>query len=146
MRSAQAGFGPLLPAGFDWSAFTLDGQRLAAAIAAEEVHVAVAESDGVRMGYGTVGPARDDDLDCGEIWSLFVEPEARGTGVADQLMGAGLEWLTARGYGTVMVWSFTANGRAAAFYRRHRFRPDGELTTLEVFAGLEAERLVAPLS
>ncbi|MBA3509358.1 MAG: GNAT family N-acetyltransferase [Thermoleophilaceae bacterium] len=146
MRSARAGFGPLLPDGFDWSAFVGGGERIAARIDQLDVRVAVADAGGTVEGYCVVGPTRDEGQAGGEVWTLFVDPGAWGGGAADRLLMDGLGWMSGRDADPVTVWSFVDNRRAKRFYERHAFRADGAQRTLPEFAGLVAERLARPQS
>ncbi len=143
-RSARAGFGPLLPGDFAWPA--ADGTRIAESIAGFDTRVLVADSDDAIAGYATLGPARDDDLDCGELRSLFVDPSHWRGGAAHMLVRDGFAWLATAGYNRAIVWSFKANERANAFYERWGFRADGREATLAEFSDLLAWRLAAPLS
>jgi len=78
------------------------------------------------VGYVTEGPARGDDVaGLGEIWAIYVDPEAQRRGVGRVLMDAGLGGLAARGYDEAMLWVFEANAAARAFYERMGWAPDG---------------------
>ncbi|THA29816.1 GNAT family N-acetyltransferase [Streptomyces sp. A1277] len=65
----------------------------------------------------------------GHVVGVFVRPEARGTGVADALFRAALEWawsLDEPRLERVRLYVHEENPRAAAFYRRIGFAPTGE--------------------
>ena len=68
----------------------------------------------------------------GESWaerqviSMWVDPSARGTGIADALIGAVAGWARADGARTLKLWVADASPRARAFYRRAGFRLTGE--------------------
>jgi ribosomal protein S18 acetylase RimI-like enzyme len=56
---------------------------------------------------------------------MWVDPEVRGLGIADQLVEAVCELASQTGGETVTLWVTEVNGRARAFYRRLRFAPTG---------------------
>ncbi|MFD4142650.1 GNAT family N-acetyltransferase [Streptomyces sp. NPDC058572] len=63
------------------------------------------------------------------VVGVFVRSEARGSGLADELFRAGIEWswaLDAPAVERVRLIFHTDNGRAEAVYRRMSFVPSGE--------------------
>ena len=97
--------------------------------------VLVAERDGRIMAVTSWGQRRDDrggaDL---ELMSIYLAPEARGTGLADRLVQQSL------GDADAVLWVFEGNARAIAFYRRHGFEPDGE-AELDIDTGVPEIRM-----
>lgn len=92
---------------------------------AEHVLTWVAEQGGRIVGFATLGPGRDEDVRRGdrEIYSIYLEPEQWGRGVARELMRT---VVTEAGAGThIVLWVMAGNERAQHFYRRHGFAPDG---------------------
>jgi GNAT superfamily N-acetyltransferase len=78
------------------------------------------------------GPARGDRAAEGpegkaarEVISMWVDPSARGTGIADALIGTVAGWARAEGARTLKLWVTDASPRARAFYQRAGFRPTG---------------------
>ena len=59
------------------------------------------------------------------VISMWVDPSARGTGIADALIGAVAGWARADGASILKLWVTDASPRARAFYRRAGFRPTG---------------------
>ena len=85
----------------------------------------VAESGGRIVGFATLGPGRDEDVRRGdrEIYSIYLDPEQWGRGVARELMRT---VVAEAGASTrIMLWVLAENERAQHFYRRNGFAPDG---------------------
>lgn len=59
----------------------------------------------------------------GELFGLWVSPEARGTGVSVALLEAALEQAHADSMGSVLYWVGTDNARGVGFASGHGFRP-----------------------
>lgn len=122
-RGAYAG---ILPASFladlDVSSRADDWSR---SITDPAATVLVAEADGRTLGFTSVGPARDEDAEDGdlEVYAIYLDPEAWGRGVARELMRTALRQVP-RGT-PVSIWLLADNTRAQHFYRRHGFQPDG---------------------
>jgi GNAT superfamily N-acetyltransferase len=103
-----------------------DGSRLAfVAVAADRV-----------VGYTLYGPARDDDLPdgTGEIYAIYVHPEAWSTGAGRALMAA---TLAALGDSPAILWVLTMNERARRFYAIAGFVPDGAQKLAEMLGGIQ---------
>ena len=93
-------------------------------LAAGQTSAFVAEEDGRVVGWCTVGASRDDDAD-GELWGIYVLPEAWGTGAGPALMAAALEALRAAGFREAILWVLSDNPRARRFYEREGWGADG---------------------
>ena len=89
----------------------------------ESEHVWVADDGGTVVGFASAGPSRSEQ-DVGELFALYVLPEAWGSGTAHALMNAVLGWLLAEEYTTAMLWVLEDNPRARAFYEREGWRFD----------------------
>lgn len=87
--------------------------------------ILLAEADGRALGFASIGPARDEDAEDGdlEVYAIYLDPEAWGRGVARDLMRTMLGKVPPRT--TVSLWVLKDNDRAQHFYRRHGFAPDG---------------------
>jgi GNAT superfamily N-acetyltransferase len=123
----------------------VDHDRLSPALAAVDQRTArwrhilagehatlVADADGEIVGFASVGPGRDPDLDLGsELYALYVRQAYWGRGVGHHLMTAAV------GDEDGFLWVFRDNGRARAFYARHGYRPDGVEKLEEHFGGVE---------
>jgi ribosomal protein S18 acetylase RimI-like enzyme len=90
--------------------------------------VALAGSgDGERvLGFVTFGPSRDEDaVGLGEVYALYVDPERYEGGVGRLLMAHARSRLREQGFEAAVLWVLQGNDRAASFYEREGWRPDG---------------------
>ncbi len=94
-----------------------------AAQGVEKVLLVAEDDDGV---LGVVGAFRR--LDPGEVQlvSLWVDPRARGRGVAQALIRAVAGWAQGHGAGRVVLFVQEANAPGRALYLRAGFRPTGD--------------------
>ena len=78
--------------------------------------------------------------------SMWAAPAVRGTGAADLLVAAVLDWARARGARTVCLHVTQGNERARAFYLRNGFRVTGEELIRQRDGAIEIEmrRPVSP--
>jgi GNAT superfamily N-acetyltransferase len=94
----------------------------------ERARVVVLEDRGALRGVAGAGPARDDDLDrttTGELYALYVHPDAWGRGYGDALHAAALDHLRAEGFSAAVLWVLEGNHRARRFYADRGWREDG---------------------
>lgn len=80
------------------------------------------------MGFSHVCPTRDDDLDpatTGEVTSIYLAPEAWGSGNGVALLAASLDQMTVAGYETAALWALDRNVRARRFYEIGGWKTDG---------------------
>ena len=80
-------------------------------------HTLVAERSEAIVGFASIGSARDDDA-AGEVYAIYVVPEAWGTGAGHALMQESLRRLQQEGYEQAILWVLEDNPRARAFYER----------------------------
>jgi ribosomal protein S18 acetylase RimI-like enzyme len=85
----------------------------------------VAERDGKRVGVVGLG-LHDQDPEAGEIFGLWVEPQARGNRVAWGLVRDAAEQAFAEGRRRLYFWVGSDNGPAVAFASTFGFRPTSE--------------------
>lgn len=83
----------------------------------------LARSDDDVVGVASVGMANSGDGSAGELFGLWVRPQARGTGVATQLVNQSAAVARDRGQSHLVYWVSTDNGRAVAFASGIGFRP-----------------------
>jgi GNAT superfamily N-acetyltransferase len=92
-----------------------------------EVPIWVAEQDGAVVGFVAVGPSRDEDSD-GELYGIYVLPEAWGTDAGSGLMAVGLDYLRAH-FRDATLWVLDDNPRARRFYEKQGWALDGATKT-----------------
>jgi GNAT superfamily N-acetyltransferase len=109
---------------------------LGSVLESAEGTVLVAERDGDIVGYlyAALEPLSWKELrgPAGFIHDVAVREDARRSGVAAQLMQAGIEWLRAQGAPRVVLWSAAGNSGAQQLFRRIGFRDTMVEMTLEL--------------
>lgn len=96
----------------------------------------VADVDERIVGFVWVGPSREPDAE-GELFAIYVLPEAWGTGAGDALMQAGIAAMREAGYLEAILWVLDDNPRARRFYEREGWELDGGAKDGE-FVGISA--------
>ena len=89
----------------------------------------VAECGGEIVGTAASGPLRDgdgDDATTGELYSLYVDPDAWGVGHGAALHEAALAHLAAGGFARAVLWVLEGNARARSFYAAHGWTDEGD--------------------
>jgi len=78
------------------------------------------------IGFVTFGPSRDrDTVGMGEIYALYVDPGRYEGGVGRLLMAHARRRLKEQGFEAAVLWVLLGNERAASFYEREGWKPDG---------------------
>jgi GNAT superfamily N-acetyltransferase len=83
----------------------------------------VAERNGSVIGFASVGPSRDEH-GIGELYAIYVDPDAWSTGAGRALMERSEDQLRSE-YGVATLWVLEDNPRARSFYERGGWTPDG---------------------
>ena len=83
----------------------------------------VAGEDREVIGFVSVGPSRDEQ-GIGELYAIYVEPEAWSTGAGRALIERAEDQLRAE-YTEATLWVLEENPRARHFYERAGWSPDG---------------------
>jgi ribosomal protein S18 acetylase RimI-like enzyme len=125
VRGWRAAYRHVFPAA-DLDALPIDAERWRS-----RLHVpppgwttVVCEDDAGRVvGFASTGPSRDED-ELGELYAIYVDPEAWSTGAGRALM-ASAETTLAAGYDAALLWVLEDNPRARGFYERAGWAPDG---------------------
>jgi ribosomal protein S18 acetylase RimI-like enzyme len=83
-----------------------------------------------------------------QLVSMWVSPDARGSGSADLLVAAAADVARAESADRLTLWVADGNARAGAFYRRAGFRPTGIRQTFQRRDGsaIDEEKLAMPLT
>jgi ribosomal protein S18 acetylase RimI-like enzyme len=101
-----------------------------------DVVILVAEQDARVVGYVYAGlePLSWKELrgPAGFIHDIVVADEARGTGVARELIQAAVEWLRRQGAPRVLLWTAAQNERAQHLFNAAGFRQTMIEMTLEL--------------
>ncbi len=90
------------------------------------------------------GVPHRDDATCAFLMSMWVHPDARGTGAGDALVEAVLGWAAAAGYRTVRLHVGKDNAPARRLYARHGFRLTGRELVVEETGVVDVEMLHDP--
>ena len=103
----------------------------------------VAEAGGELVGFVTVEPTRDADLDAvqiGEVGGVYVLPEHWGRGIGRALMERAVQTLRSAGFSAAMLWTLERNARTRRFYEVAGWRPNGGRNTLNLGAEVSVIR------
>ena len=109
-------------------AFMADPERAATAL------VALGD-DGRVTGYTSFGPPREappDLEEVGEVYAIYVQPDAWGSGAGRALLRAAEEGLRDAGFRRAFLWVLEENPRARRFYEAAGWRWDGTLSRHQV--------------
>jgi GNAT superfamily N-acetyltransferase len=91
--------------------------------------VLVAAANGIGIaGFAAFGPSRDDDTDpraTGQVYAIYADPRAWGTGTGRALMGSAAAELGRFGYAGAVLWVLDTNDRARRFYAIAGWAEDG---------------------
>jgi ribosomal protein S18 acetylase RimI-like enzyme len=92
----------------------------------------LAEREGSPLGIVSVGRSGEDRPTTSELFGLWVSPDARGSGVATELVRAGARLAREQGQKQLAYWVGSDNGRAVAFASGFGFRPTAERRPMRV--------------
>jgi ribosomal protein S18 acetylase RimI-like enzyme len=83
----------------------------------------VCEDGDAVVGFASVGPSRDEDA-LGEVYAIYVDPDAWSTGAGRALMAVA-EARLRDDYDGALLWVLEDNPRARRFYERAGWAADG---------------------
>lgn len=94
----------------------------------------VAECAGQIVAFATVGHSRDVDGTpiIGELYALYVAPEAMNQGVGSTLISFGQKHLIDHNFTRATLWVLESNQRARRFYESKGWAADGLTRTEEI--------------
>ncbi len=99
----------------------------------------LAERDGQAMGVASVGSESTPDETVGELFGLWVSPDARGSGVARRLLEAAARAARETEMKHLVYWVGSDNGRAVAFASSFGFRPTDNRRPMALRGDVEDE-------
>ena len=143
VRTWQAAYRHAFPAGGLDNLSIDERERLWRSHLERGVAAWVAEGESKVVGFVSVGPSRTED-DTGELYSIYVLPDAWGSGAAHELMTAAKDWFAQEGYPTAMLWVLADNPRARRFYEREGWRTEG--TRVDTVQGVAVEEALYRLA
>jgi L-amino acid N-acyltransferase YncA len=87
----------------------------------------VVECSGRIVGFASIGTARGDSAGprIGELFTLYLEPEAWSQGLGRALNDQAIVGLRASGFRSAILWVLADNVRGRRFYERAGWQPDG---------------------
>jgi ribosomal protein S18 acetylase RimI-like enzyme len=125
VRGWRAAYRHVFPAA-DLDALPIDAERWRSRLHVPPpgwTTVVCEDDDGRVVGFASTGPSRDED-ELGELYAIYVDPQAWSTGAGRALM-ASAETTLAAGYDAALLWVLEDNPRARGFYERAGWAPDG---------------------
>jgi GNAT superfamily N-acetyltransferase len=107
--------------------------------------ILVAEAGGALVGVAVAGPARDDDVEpgTGELYALYVDPEAWGAGHGTALHDTSLTNLAEAGSREAILWALEGNAHARRFYAARGWAADGATSLFRGAAALRLRRAIS---
>lgn len=102
---------------------------LTAALADGRAPLFVGELDGSIVGFVNLGRSRDQDIPGGEIFAIYVLPEAQSLGLGLALMNMAVDRLRADGHTELGLWVATDNTPSRRFYERFGLKPSGRVAS-----------------
>lgn len=93
----------------------------------------VAVLDGRVIGFASVGPCRDEDMDdsTGEVWALYVDQNFMHHGAGSALMKESISYLRSLGFKKATLWVLDTNEKTIAWYEHKGWRKEGKTKTEE---------------
>jgi ribosomal protein S18 acetylase RimI-like enzyme len=103
-------------------------------LAADDGRVLVADRGDRVVGFASIGPTRDDGAPdgTGELYAIYVTPDAAGIGVGRQLLAGSTTALEEAGFERATLWVLETNERARRFYERWGWTWDGTTSSHQV--------------
>ena len=95
---------------------------------AANLHVLVASRAGDVLGFASVGQVAEEGTesdDVGELYTIYVRPEAWGDGIGRALMSEALARLRGEGLREAILWVLEDNPRTRRFYELSGWSADG---------------------
>ena len=103
----------------------LDGWRRVITEPFPHMHALVAEVAGAVAGFAHLGESRGEEGHVGELFAIYVLPEASGAGAGRALMAETLARLRAEEFAEAILWVLEDNLRTHRFYELAGWQRDG---------------------
>jgi ribosomal protein S18 acetylase RimI-like enzyme len=147
IRAWQTAYASLFPAEYLASLSVAGREKTwVATIEAGASRTLVARRNGEVVGFVSFGRCRDEGAPAnrGEVWALYVSPDAWSTGAGWALWECARVQLLHAGYAEVSLWVLSGNARGLRFYEAVGFRkqPESEQYLERGGAKLQEVRLV----
>lgn len=98
------------------------------------------DADGTIRGHGIVRVEAESGGEVGLFSTTYVQPEARGKGVATGLLRHGEHWMRERGLGGAVTYTAATNDKLIGLYRKHGYGlTPTENDMVRLFKPLQAE-------
>ncbi len=96
-----------------------------------KAHTLVALDGDQVAGFCSVGASPNEDADAqnGELFAIYVEPQAMGKGVGSALMAEAVNQLRAEGFTHATLWVLATNAPSIGFYEHQGWAADGATKT-----------------
>lgn len=89
-------------------------------------HTLVAEVGAAVVGFASSGPNwSEEEAHVGELYAIYVLPDAQGRGVGRELMAESMSRLRGDGFAEAILWVFADNPRTRRFYELVGWVADG---------------------
>ena len=101
----------------------------------ERKRIFVAELESEIVGFVTIFPSRDDDLDpdhVGEVGAIYVSPGHWRQGVGRALMARAIDALRSLDLTDAILWTLAASKRSRSFYEAGGWRTDGSTKQIDL--------------
>ncbi len=105
-------------------------EGLASPRAGDVTFVAVDDSGAV-VGFASIGRGRDEPVEIGELYAIYVSPKVWGAGIGQRLMAHALSRLRAERFREAILWVLDDNPRSRRFYELAGWSHDGGARTGE---------------
>lgn len=101
----------------------------------ERKRIFVAEIESEIVGFVTVFPSRDDDVDpdyIGEVGAIYVNPGHWRRGVGRALMARAIDALRSLDFTDAILWTLAGSKRSRSFYEAGGWRTDGSTKEIDL--------------
>jgi L-amino acid N-acyltransferase YncA len=88
----------------------------------------VAELNSRVIGFCSVGPCRDADMDksTGELFAIYVDADFMNKGAGSDLEEVGLNYLKVQGYKKATLWVISSNEKTIKWYKNKGWEAEGK--------------------